>query len=390
MKEPPTDLDRCLAILVLRRADCSQDAVAGIVRCGKLTVGRVERWFTEQLSYSEAVKLCSDTVIKRVINIDLVPKEEVDKELLEKIVQITGDDIVRHYRKTDYIERRDPILQKYLMEWWEQLNHPPPERIYIVRLGRVGEDNNASLGQRIVDVALENVRFDVRVTQTTLYPDYAYTSDKIFWELPLDGPPKLLCPVERQPRFKELLSKLTPEGRQSFESRKSVGGEVIVGCMHALKTVRDVANARAGQLLGLVGVDSVFERLRSDLSLPWPGPRSPSHLNIEFADLIYSLSIKCRRDPSIFQVIKGLYGIRQKGVLHYDLVFGQQEGSPLATGLSFEMEQCIHLNQSLVKEFAQSKVISQLIEMDARLLTLEKVVKADLTKIIDKGGVNSL
>ena len=112
MREPPTDLDRCLAILVLRRAGCSQDTVAGIMHCGKQRVVEVEHWFTDakQLPYSEAAKLCSDIAIKRIINIDLVSAEEVDKRLLEKVTGITGDNILRHYR-TDYIKRRDPILQ---------------------------------------------------------------------------------------------------------------------------------------------------------------------------------------------------------------------------------------------------------------------------------------
>lgn len=337
-------------------------------------------------------KSCEDTpdvrTIKRVIEKDIneLPREFVIARLPPYMWSLRED--YDELKGLASIQQRPTEKLALAMEWREQLNHPPPERICIVSLGRVGEDNSGSLGQSIVDVALENVRFDVRVTQTTLHPGYAYTGDKIFWELPLDGPPKLLCLVERQPRFQELLPKLSDEGGQSFSRWKSLGGELIVGCMHALKTVRDVAKARAEQLLGLVGVDSVFERLRSDLLLPGPGPRPPSHLNVEFADLIYSLSIKCRRSPSILEVIERLYRFRKKGLLHYDLIFGEQEGNPLATGLSFEIQQCIQLHQSMVEEFAQSKVISQLIEMDERLRIPEKVVKAELNKIIDKGGLD--
>ena len=383
--ELPTSPKRCLAIGMLRVVDLKQKDTARTTGCANKTVVDVEKWFRKE-DYHKVARICDDQSIKKMVAAEAV-YWGLEEETLVKLDRLTRDDILRHYR-TDYIERRDPVLQKYFMEWREQLNHPPPERIRIVSLGRVGEDNNASLGQSIVDVALENVRFDVRVTQTTLHPGYAYTSDKIFWELPLDGPPKLLCLAERQPRFKELLPELSKEGRQSFNSWKSLGGELIVGCMHALETVRDVAKTRTGQLLGLVGADSMFERLRSDLSLPGTLPRPPSHLKVEFADLIYSLSIKCSRSPSILEVIEGLYRFKKKGLLHYDLIFGEQEGNPLATGLSFEIQQCIQLHQLVVKEFAQPKVISQLTEMDERLRTPERVVKTELSKIIDKGGLD--
>lgn len=97
--EAPTDADRCLAILVLRRAGCSQDAVASIMRCAKSRIGEVENWFSKQLPYSKAIELCSDTAIKGMIDIDLVPCEEVDKKLLEKVTRITPDIILRHYRQ---------------------------------------------------------------------------------------------------------------------------------------------------------------------------------------------------------------------------------------------------------------------------------------------------
>jgi len=107
LSEPPTDLDTSLAILVLRRAGCTQDDVASIARRSKSTVGDVERWFThtQALPYSEAVKLCDDAAIKRVIDIDLIPNEQVDKKLLEKVLQITGDDILRQYR-VDYLKKK--------------------------------------------------------------------------------------------------------------------------------------------------------------------------------------------------------------------------------------------------------------------------------------------
>lgn len=103
MGEPPVDLNRYLAILVLRTAGCSQDMVASIMHCAKSKLVEVERWFSGQLPYQEAAKLCNDIAIKRMINLELVPAEEVDERLLEKMMGITGDNILRRYRR-DYLE----------------------------------------------------------------------------------------------------------------------------------------------------------------------------------------------------------------------------------------------------------------------------------------------
>jgi len=97
--EAPTDIDKCLAILVLRRAGCSQDVVASIMHCAKSRIGDVENWFSKQLPYSRAVELCSETAIKGMIDVDIVPREEVDKKLLKKVTRITPDIILRHYRQ---------------------------------------------------------------------------------------------------------------------------------------------------------------------------------------------------------------------------------------------------------------------------------------------------
>ena len=100
MGEP--NLEKCLAFLVLRRAGCSQDAVASIMHCAKLRVVEAEHWF-KKLPYSKAVELCSDIAIKRIIDIDLVPAEQVGEELVQRVAGITGDNILRHYRQ-DYLE----------------------------------------------------------------------------------------------------------------------------------------------------------------------------------------------------------------------------------------------------------------------------------------------
>ena len=138
-------------------------------------------------------------------------------------------------------------------------------------LGRMGEDNSTALRQDILNIALEDLRFNVRVTQTTLHPSYAHTAGRIFWELPLDGSVKLLCPVERQPHFQELLASLIRDDRQTFSNWKFVGGRYLVACMRARKTIHDQAEARAG------GLVTVHSRIGRNLALPRP----PSHLNLE-------------------------------------------------------------------------------------------------------------
>jgi hypothetical protein len=130
LEQPPADLDKCLAILILGTSGCSQDAVASIVHCWKRTVGKVEEWFKDpgQLSYRQAAELCSDTAIKSVVNLYLVPEEEVDKKLLEKATCVTGDNILRHYR-TDYLKPKEPAggtgeeVKEFLVlvrQWREQ------------------------------------------------------------------------------------------------------------------------------------------------------------------------------------------------------------------------------------------------------------------------------
>lgn len=267
------------------------------------------------------------------------------------------------------VSKQKPAERLLPAEWREQLNCPPPELVLIDSLGRTGEDNSTALRRDILNVALEDLRFNVRVTQTTLHPSYAHTAGRIFWELPLDGSVKLLCPVERQPHFQELLASLIGDGRQTFSNWKFVGGRYLVACMRARKTIHDQAAARAG---GLVTVHSQIGR---NLALPRP----PSHLSLEFGDSIYQLSIKCRHSLNILQLIEGLYDIRQTG-LFCDLIFGS--GEPLATGLRGEVERWIDLHQSMIKEFTQSEVISQLMELHKRILSLEAKLKMVLDKII--------
>jgi hypothetical protein len=56
--------------------------------------------------------LCGDVAIKRIINIELVPSEEVDRELLLKVERITGDNILRRYRPSETLAPPEGDLSK--------------------------------------------------------------------------------------------------------------------------------------------------------------------------------------------------------------------------------------------------------------------------------------
>jgi hypothetical protein len=86
--------------------------VASIIHCAKSRIGEVENWFSKQLSYSKVVELCSETAIKGMIDIDLVTCDEVDKKLLEKVMRITPDMILRHYRQDHFL----------LVKWQETMD----------------------------------------------------------------------------------------------------------------------------------------------------------------------------------------------------------------------------------------------------------------------------
>ena len=100
--ETPIERDKCLEILILRGAGCTQDEAAGIMHCAKTKIGEVEKWFQNQLSYSAAVELCNEAAINEIKNVDLKTSDEIDKPLFEKILGVASDTILRNYRK-DYV-----------------------------------------------------------------------------------------------------------------------------------------------------------------------------------------------------------------------------------------------------------------------------------------------
>ncbi|MBI2859080.1 MAG: hypothetical protein HYX90_08385 [Chloroflexi bacterium] len=269
--------------------------------------------------------------------------------------------------------------EELLREWRRQLNCPPPELLFVDSLGRIGQVNSAPLGKGIISLAMENVRLSFQVTRTTWPPDNSGYANSVSWELPLDGTPKLLCPVERKPGFPELFERVSNQGRQSFGEWKSLGGRYLHACMRARTDIHEETKTRAG---GPIVADAFFEKIRSDLSLPL-GPRIPSRLNVEFGDLIYSLALECKRSPDLMHFVGRLYTARQKS-LFCELVFGHPEGTVLAMGFPGEVEKWTELHQSMIREYAQSEVIGRVTGLYQRLVALEKLTKVEIDRKADR------
>jgi hypothetical protein len=109
----PTDYEKCLSILVLRTLNLSQDEVASTVRCGKLTVSDVEQWI-RRCPLVEAINLCDDQAIKRLVGRDFPGMKEISGEILVKAAQLVGEDILRHYRE-DFLAKQpapDPLMRE--------------------------------------------------------------------------------------------------------------------------------------------------------------------------------------------------------------------------------------------------------------------------------------
>jgi hypothetical protein len=143
--ERPTDNEKCISILALRTLDCSQDEVANILHCSKRIVGEVEQWI-EHCDLDEAVHVCDNQALRRLVGREFPSLEELSPELLIKADRLTGEDILRHYR-ADFIHplpKQDTLmieaekkhlsaLRNLLAEWMKQL--PPPSKLpYVTQL----------------------------------------------------------------------------------------------------------------------------------------------------------------------------------------------------------------------------------------------------------------
>lgn len=72
MQNPMNDLNKCLAVLMLRTAKCKHDEIAEYLGCGKKKVGATEKWF-EDLHYEEAIEVSDDYLVESVRKLELDP-----------------------------------------------------------------------------------------------------------------------------------------------------------------------------------------------------------------------------------------------------------------------------------------------------------------------------
>jgi hypothetical protein len=124
MKEskPPLDLHECLAILILRVLPFTQEDVGNLLRHSKLTVKIVEDWFGE-VTLREAQIICNDQSLKEKAEKIIVKLEDLDKQTAMRVAKISPEDILQHYRATEYLESKAEKLldNPRLLKHFDQL-----------------------------------------------------------------------------------------------------------------------------------------------------------------------------------------------------------------------------------------------------------------------------
>lgn len=103
MMNPPASLNRCLAIGMLRTVGISSKETARLVRCADHTVADVENWIKEE-DYSSIGGLLKDQDIRQMVARELVYLA-ISKKNIAKLAQLTGNDILREYRRAEYLQR---------------------------------------------------------------------------------------------------------------------------------------------------------------------------------------------------------------------------------------------------------------------------------------------
>lgn len=109
MEAPIQDLNRCLAILILKTAGYSNDTVVGVIACAKATVGSVQQWF-KQLSYNEAASICYDQAIKRAFWLEIMTSDQqIECEKIAIVAQIDANYVLNYYGKVKAATKQPPL-----------------------------------------------------------------------------------------------------------------------------------------------------------------------------------------------------------------------------------------------------------------------------------------
>jgi hypothetical protein len=100
METPIEDQNRCLALLMLLAAGCSQQDTADTLHCAKTTVVKVENWF-HQISISEAALFCNSTAMKYTFLLEIATSDQqLDHKKLIVVSQMDGAYLLKHFGKT--------------------------------------------------------------------------------------------------------------------------------------------------------------------------------------------------------------------------------------------------------------------------------------------------
>lgn len=100
--KPPISLKRCLAIAMLRSIGLKQKDTARYARCADQTVVDMEKWLRQE-DYAKVARLCNDKDIEKMVAMEGV-YWGLEPENLLKLARLAADDILRHYRETDYMK----------------------------------------------------------------------------------------------------------------------------------------------------------------------------------------------------------------------------------------------------------------------------------------------
>ena len=122
------EYEKWLSIYVLRTLRCTQSEAVSIIGCRNETAVEAERWI-EACTLDEAIFFCDDQAVKEVVDQNFPTlarkSDQLSLELLVKAGKLTGDDILRHYRR-DYRGMRAKYEEQQrfltlLEQWREQI-----------------------------------------------------------------------------------------------------------------------------------------------------------------------------------------------------------------------------------------------------------------------------
>jgi hypothetical protein len=145
LNHPVHDYNKCLAILMLRTAKCTQEATADYLGCGKKKVVAVEKWF-RGLHYEDAIEICFDNAIYCALVVELDQKEWLP-ETQKKLEKLNAISVLLHYCHVEksmpfpYIPPKDPSAPKLI----------PLPSTHFARLG----------------IAAEKLRLNIKLVKST-------------------------------------------------------------------------------------------------------------------------------------------------------------------------------------------------------------------------------